>query len=164
MAKVKPSKSVAPKKIGAFAELESLLAPLVECEFEIDGQAVVVPVKRLTPAIAERKRVLETAAQPPYDEKRKDWDPLNKAYQAELALNKRKARALVLYTCVPLIAAKRPGLSSEAEMLQFIEQGGPEGSGILTENILERLAMTVEWGGINSRARVNFTSPGGSES
>lgn len=159
----KNQKPIAAKKISSFDELQTLLAPLVECEFEIDGVVVSVPVQRVEPSIAERKRVLETAAQPPFDEKRKDWNPLDKKYMEEAAMNKRKARALVLYTCVPLIAAKKPGLTNEDEMLKFIEQGGANGRGIFTENILERLAVTAEWGGVNSRTRVNFISPGGSE-
>ena len=155
--KQKQKAEVKPVAIVSFDQLQAMLEAPVNCEFEIDGVLVALPVKRMSPGIAERKRALENSVQPPWDDKRKDFDPLNKKYIEDSSAAKRKARALVIYYCCPVIAAKKPGLASEDEIVKFIQE-------CFTENILERLLFTADWGGVNGKrvaAAVNFTSPDG---
>ncbi|MDE2102858.1 MAG: hypothetical protein KGL39_36780 [Patescibacteria group bacterium] len=152
-------------KIASFDELAAKIEKAIPCVFKLDGELIEIPVKRVTPALAERVRKLRRAVLPPYKKERNpaaggDYDPMDPGYLERKDLNEAKVRALIVYTCCPLVAAKKPGLTDEAEMLAFVQ-------GILSENILDLIMLTAQAGGMNLdeevQRRANFISTPGSE-
>ncbi len=150
-----------PAVITSFEQLEKLVASPVICRFEVDGQIVELPVNRITPQIAERRRTIVRSVQPPFKKERNDYDPLDAKYLQARDQAEMQARALVVYSCCPGIAAKKPGLTNDAQILEFVQS-------LLTENLLDLIALTAQAGGLNVdlevARRANFTSTPASES
>jgi len=161
--KMKQEKPVRTVKIASFEDLSARLDKTIPCVFKLDGELIEIPVKRVTPALAERVRKLRRSVLPPFKKERNppagDYDPMDPKYLADKDANEAKVRALIVYTCCPLIAAKKPGLTDEAEMLPFVQ-------GVLSENILDLIMLTAQAGGMNLdeevQRRANFIFTPGS--
>jgi hypothetical protein len=146
-------------KIASFDELAARIEKTIPCVFKLDGELLEIPVKRVSPALAERVRKLRRAVTPPFKKERNppagDYDPMDAGYLAARDAVETKVRALIVYACCPLIAAKRPGLTDEAQMVEFVQ-------GVLAENILDLIMLTAQAGGMNLdeevQRRANFIS------
>jgi hypothetical protein len=67
---------------------------------------------------------------------RNDYDYLNQAYLARKDQNEKIARALIVYSGCPAVAAKKPGLTDKHEIHNFVRQ-------LLPETILEIIAQIL---------------------
>jgi hypothetical protein len=151
------SKLAMPLRVEHLDQLQSLVDKPVFCQFTLDAQEIELPCKRLTAEMDEEVRKLKRLAQPPFLKDRNDYDYTNAAYLKTRDENDRKARSLLVYWGCPAVAAKKPGLTNQEEIHKFVRS-------ILAENILEMIALTVQAGGMEVTQRVNFISPGNSES
>lgn len=145
--------------IGTADELTALIGTPVNCRFKLDSRIINVPVQRMSAATAEEVRKLRRQAQPPWNDARKDYDVMSQNYLATRDKNEKKARALIVYTHCPAVAAKKPGLTNQDEIFGFVQ-------GLFAENVLEILSLTIQGGGleVDLEERTNFISPPGSES
>ena len=149
-------------KIASFDELATRMDKTIPCVFKLDGSLIEIPVKRMSPGLAERVRKLRRSVTPPFKKERNppagDYDPMDAKYLESKDAVETKVRALIVYACCPLIAAKKPGLTDEAEMAVFVQ-------GVLSENILDLIMLTAQAGGLNLDEEVqrlaNFTSTSG---
>ena len=158
--KTKPeSKSTEPIVIATLDQLQALVDAPVYCDFALDGQLIRVPCKRASQDVEEQIRSIEREAQPKFDPKRGpngDYDYSAPDYLAKRDKNAKVARALRVYTCCPAVAAQKPGLTDREQIYQYVKS-------ILSENILELIALTTQGGGVGLVEKVNFTSPAGLE-
>ena len=144
--------------ITSLDQLQALVNETAMCQFELDGTRISVPVNRISPGVAERERAITRTSQPPYKADRKDYDPLDPAYLAARDLAALKARAFIVYACCPAVSAKKPGLTGVDDIFNFVQ-------GLLTENILNLIALSARVGGMNLEREVagaNFTLAPGS--
>ena len=152
-----------PTKIASFDELTARIEKIIPCVFKLDDELIEIPVKRLSPLQAERVRKLRRSVTPPFKKDRNppvgDYDPMDPKYLEAKDTLDVKVRAFIVYSCCPLIAAKKPGLTDESEMVAFVQ-------GILSENVLDLIMLTAQAGGLNLdeevQRRANFTSTPGS--
>jgi hypothetical protein len=143
--------AIKPMKIESLEQLQVLVDAPLECVFKLDGRPVSVTCRRVTQDVDEQVRALQRKAQPPYIKERNDYDNYNERYLFERDQNQKAARSLLVYTGCPTIAAKKPGLTNAADIHRFVKT-------ILTETILELIALTIQAGGMELVERVNFTS------
>ena len=144
--------------ITSLDQLQALVNETVKCQFELDGVSINLPVNRISPAVAERERAITRSVQPPYKPERKDYDPLAPEYLAARDLATLKARAFIVYSCCPSVCAKKPGLMAVDDIFSFVQ-------GLLTENLLNLIAMSARVGGMNLEREVagaNFMPAPGS--
>jgi len=160
MAKKTEVKKTAALTFKTLDELQALVDGKINCRFRLDGREANVPVSRISPAVAEKERQIKRAVQPPYKPDRKDYDPLDAKFLADRDLANLKARAFIVYSCCPLVSAKRPGLTSTDDIFAFVQ-------GLLTENILNVIALTAQAGGLDldveAQKTANFTPAPGLE-
>jgi hypothetical protein len=143
-------------KIGSLDELQTRVdAPLI-CQFAMDGDVIELVCKRVSFELSEQVRALENKVIPPFVEKRGDYDYFDLQYRARKELAKAQGRSLLIYFGCPVVSAKKPGLMNPVDIHKFV-------SSILSENILEFLAATIQGGGMGVVERTNFTSPSASE-
>jgi len=153
-----------PAKPGAVTvtsldQLEKLVAAPIWCEFYLDRQLIRIECRRVGQGVDEQVRALRREAMPPFDSKRGpngDYDFQNVGFLARRDANEKKARALLIYTGCPAVAAKCPGLTTPDKIHEFVR-------GLLSENILDLIASTVSIGGVDLVNRANFTLPGALE-
>jgi hypothetical protein len=150
-------------KIASFDELTARIEKPLRCVFKLDGDLIELPVRRLPPLLAERVRRLRRGVTPPFKRERGpngDYDPMDVKYLEQRDAMEARVRALIVYSCCPLIAGKKPGLTDEGEILAFVQ-------GVLSENILDLIMLTAQAGGLNLdeevQRRANFISTPGSE-
>jgi hypothetical protein len=146
--------------IESVDQLQTMVDAPVYCTFSLDGTTVRVPCKRVSQDLDEEVRRIRREAQPPFLKERGtsgDYDYTNAAYLAKRDRNEKVARAVLVYSGCPAIAAKKPGLRNAEEIYQFVK-------GVWTENILELIALTIQAGGMELVDRANFTSTSASES
>lgn len=86
------------------------------------------------------------------------YDEFDPGYLEKRETAAKKVRSLVVYACCPSVAAAKPGLTAVDEIHAFVQT-------ILTENILNLLALKAQEGGLNLdvevEERANFTSTAG---
>lgn len=145
-------------KITSFSDLKIRLDKPVSCYFRLDGQLLELPLKRVSPSLAETIRRMRRSVMPPLKDPRNpqgEYDPLNPEYLRKRDDIEAKVRALIVYTCCPLVAQEQPGLTTPEEMDAFIKT-------IWTENILDLIMITAQAGGMNMeeevQRRANFIS------
>jgi len=157
--KNKTDKPIQFKEIETFDDLQALADQPIFCDFTLHQTPVRLKLEPVTPALGEQLRELGRKATPPFNPLRKDYDLMDPKYQAERDLNARKARALTVYACCPVIARKKPGLTGADQIYQFIQ-------GLkLPENILDLIEAKALIGGMGDvERRANFTLPPDSES
>lgn len=149
-------KTETENKITTLAGLEGALQQEMVCRFHLDvgEQQVEIKVKPISPALQERVRAITRAVVPPYIPARKDYDPLDAKYQEERDKAQLTARAVIVYFCCPEVNAKKAGLQTNQQIYEFVQS-------LLTENILDLLALTAQKGGLGSVREVkegaNFT-------
>jgi hypothetical protein len=136
--------------ITSLDELQALLDKPMHCEFVLDRHSVKLECKRLSAAIEEEVRRIRRDVQPPWSAEKKDYDHLNSQYLQKRDAAERIARSVIVYWGCPQVAAKKPGLIKPAEIHLFV-------NGLLTEHILELLALTVQAGGLEVPQRTDFT-------
>jgi hypothetical protein len=159
-------KPIQPIKITSLKQLKDRAEKTIPCTFKFDGDLLEIPVRRVTPALADRVRKLRRSVTPPFKKERNppvgDYDPLDPKYLEAKEALEVKVRALIVYTCCPIIAEQKPGLTDEAEMVPFVQ------SVIESENILDLIMLTAQAGGMNLdeevQRRANFIFTPGSES
>jgi hypothetical protein len=147
-------------KIASFDELAARIEKPIPCVLKLDGDLIQFDVRRQSPALAERVRKLRRSVTPPFKKERNppqgDYDPMDPGYLEKRDALELKVRALVVYTCCPIIAARKPGLTDEAEMRGTV----------LSENMLDLIMLTAQAGGVNLdeevQRRANFISTPGS--
>ena len=147
-------------RIESLGQLKELLEKPVMCRFEVDGQEIELPCRRLNPKTQEAVQGILREAQPPFKRERGpngDYDYLDVKYLEKRDKNMKVARALVIYSGCPALAADRTGLTDAQQIYDFI-QNGP-----LSETVLELISLTIQKGGIDVRERADFTSPPASE-
>ena len=148
-----------PVKIASFDELTARIEKTIPCVFKLDGELIEIPVKRISPQLAEQVRKLRRTVTPPFKKDRNpptgDYDPMDPKYLSDRDAMEAKVRALIVYACCPIIAAKKPGLTSHEDMTAFVQ-------GVLGENILDLIMLTAQAGGMNLdeevQRRANFIS------
>jgi hypothetical protein len=151
-------------KIASFAELAARVEKTIPCVFQLDGELLEIPVRRVSPALADRVRKLRRSVTPPWNPKinppHGDYDPLASEYLGKKDAVEAQVRALIVYTCCPVVAEQKPGLLNEADMAAFVQ-------GVLSENILDLIMLTAQAGGMNLdeevQRRANFSYTPGSE-
>ena len=148
-----------PTAIESLDQLQALVDAPVYALFALDNQPLKVPCRRADQALQEQVRALRRKAQPPRMKEAgpngDHYDYGNLAYQEAHERNTKIARALLVYSGCPMVSAKKPGLTDASQIHEFVKT-------ILSENILEIIAGTVEIGGIGMVERVDFTSAAGS--
>jgi len=145
--------------ITDFDQLTALTDKPVICRFELDGATIELPCKRLSDVVQEEVYALHRKATPPWDKSlgpAGDYNHYAQNYLKARADNANRARALIIYTGCPAIAAKKPGLTDIEAVYGFVR-------GLLPENILEIIALTIQKGGVDLRQRADFTSTPDSE-
>src|SRR5437879_4663574 len=123
-----------PIRIESVDQLQALIDSPLMCRFNLDQHKVEVPVTRMSQATGEAVRKLRRAAQPPFIKERADYDHLGAAYLEARDKNEKKARALIVYSHCPAVAEKKPGLTSEDEIYNFVR-------GLFSENVLEIISL-----------------------
>ena len=156
-----------PKPITSLQEFQALVDQTCTCIFTLEtpkGRELrSVPVKRISPALAEQARELERKFQPPWKKEMAQYDQLDPAYLQKREVLAKKVRSLIVYSCCPTIAAAKPGLTALEDIHAFVQT-------LLAENILSAIAMKAQEGGFSLQVdqeveeRANFISPAGSES
>ena len=150
-----------PITIESLDQLQTLVNETVQCRFHLDGKLISVPITRISPAVAEREREIRRMAQPPYKQDRKDYDPLDATYLKKRDEQATRARNFIVYSCCPAVASKKPGLTAPEDIHTFVQ-------GLLTENILNFIALSAQGGGmdldVEAQKGANFTQAPGSES
>jgi hypothetical protein len=142
--------------IESLDQLQQLVECPIYCEFKLDGKLIRLPCKRINQGLDEKVRAIRREAQPPYDERRKDYNYFDPAFLRLRDRNDKVARAMIVYAGCPAIAAKRPGLVDKEEIHLFV-------STVLSENILDLIAATIQVGGMELVDRANFISTSASE-
>ena len=141
-----------PVLMKSLDELQKLVEAPIKCQFKLDGQLLVIDVKRMTPAIAERKRAIERSVQPPFKKERNDYDPLDPDYLKKRDAAEDKARCVVVYFCCPIVQAKK-ACATDEEITALVQ-------GMLTRNLQDLIALTAEAGGLQRVTEAaNFTLP-----
>lgn len=145
-------------RIQSLDQLQQLCDRPVICYIKLDhGPVIEIPCRRLDAKTQEIVLDLRRAAKPKYDERRKDYDLLDENYLRARDENQLIARAVMIYACCPMVAAKQPGLQDRKKIFEFVQ-------GLFTENILQALELTIQGGGLELVEGANFTSAPGSES
>ena len=144
------------KNMTSLDELQKLVDAPIKCQFKLDGNLLSIDVKRMTPAIAERRRSILRAVQPPFKAERKDYDPLDANYLKQRDLAEDKARCITVYFCCPIVAAKK-ACATDEEIYTFV-------NGTLTRHLQELIELTAQSGGMQMTEAANFTSPAALES
>jgi hypothetical protein len=159
--KLEPIKAT---EIKSFADLKGRLEKPVNCYFRLDSELVSLPVKRVSPRLAERIRQMRRSVTPTWKKERGpsgDYDPMDPAYLKLRDEIEAQVRALIVYTCCPFVAQEKAGLENPVEIEVFVKS-------IWTENILDLVMVTAQAGGISLdeevQRRGNFTSTPGLES
>lgn len=150
------TQSNGPLVIESLDQLQAMVDAPLYADFTLDGRPIRIACKRLTPVLDEQVRAIRREAQPVYVPAQKDYDYTDKAYLAKRDANEKIARNLIVYCGCPAIAAKRPGLTDKKQIHDFVRD-------LLSEPILEIVALTIQAGGMGLADRVNFTSPAASE-
>ena len=146
-------------RILTLDRLQELVDRPMVARFILDGQAVEVPVHRLKPAQQElvdriydfsegRSRELR----PPKVPGRDDYDTADPKYLERLAELRRCARAMAIYLGCEAVRVGRPDLADRDQIRTYVD-------GILTEQILDLLHLTIMSSGLNVAEAANFTSP-----
>lgn len=141
-------------------QLQTLLDAPLEVRFNLGGKTFVIEVTALSPQTAEQVRALRRKARPQWKKELGtggDYDLMDPKYQEERDTNERKARALMIYSHCPAVAAKKPGLVAIDQIYAHVQN-------MWRENVLELVAAKIMAGGISLEEQVNFTSTPGSES
>ena len=142
-----------PLVITTLAGLRAAMDKPLTCEFEIDGQIVQLPVRRVTTPIDELRRQVLRGPMPPYVAERKEYDALNASYRAQRDRAEDEARSLIVYHCCPEVAAGSPGLTEAPAIHSYVK-------GLLPPTVLELIALTAMAGGLSTEVnkRANFIS------
>jgi hypothetical protein len=147
-----------PVLIKSFDQLQALVDKPLPCQFALDGELVELPCRRITQETQERVLAILRKAVPPMKKgPNPDYDHRAPSYLAECEHNEKVARAVIVYSGCPAIAAKKPGLVDDEAIYQFVRP-------LLSETILEIICLTIQKGGLDRVDRANFISPPGSES
>ena len=144
-----------PTVLKSLDALTGLVDSPIRCVFTIDRRPVEIEVKRMTAAIAERKRKIERAVQPPYKPERKDYDPLDPKYLDAREAAEAKAQAVVVYFCCPIVQAKK-ACATDEEIAAFVAT-------VLPPNLQQIIALTAQGGGLGMEDAANFITPPASE-
>jgi hypothetical protein len=158
----KPNNNPKPQKmtsITSLQQLQTLVDSPLTCTFLLDSQPVEVKLKRVTAAIEEQRRAILRPIQPPWDDVRKEFNILAPKYLAAKEEAEKKARSLVVYTCCPIVAEQKPGLTTIEDIHKFVQS-------VLAEQLLELIAQTALSNGLQLEVQrlANFTHTPGSES
>ena len=142
-----------PLVITTLAGLRAVIEKPLTCEFEIDGQIVQLPVRRVTTSIDELRRQVLRGPTPPFVKERNDYDALNAQYRSQRDRSEDEARSLIVYHCCPEVAAGNPGLTEASAIHNYVK-------GLLPPTVLELIALTAMAGGLSAEVnkRANFTS------
>jgi len=146
---------------GNLGALQALVDAPVWCRFRLDGQDIQVECHRVSQAVDEQVRALRRLAQPPYTKPTGTtpgyYDESNAAYLIARDKNDKIARSVVIYAGCPAVSASKPGLVVAETIHDYVR-------GLLTDTVLDMLAMTIQAGGLELVDRANFTLTGTSES
>lgn len=151
-------KEITVKAIESFDELQAEADQPIHCDFTLNGKAHRLNLIPVTPELSEQLREIGRRAQPPMHPISKQYDLMEPKYLEARDLNSRKARAVTVYACCPIIAAKKPGLTAVDQIYQFIK-------GLrLPDTLLELIEAKAMIGGLGDvERRANFTLPPSSD-
>jgi hypothetical protein len=143
-------------EISSFDELKKVMDEPFACSFQLSGQKVRLPLRRLTGAEMEQVfQVRNDVPPPPFrpgtaaDAGRYEY--LDPKYLAAKEKANRQAQALMVYKGCPAIASGKTGLTGKEEIAAYVASALPQ-------IILDTLEGTLGLGGLEVIERVNFTS------